>query len=68
MFPDAKLKPLPIEESYALVGKEAQQFFLNKMYNPARRGDKLRERTVFGGKREGMDNWMKWKLMQPWKK
>ena len=43
MFPDAKLKPLPIEESYALVGKEAQQFFLNKMYNPARRGDKFRE-------------------------
>ena len=43
MFPDAKLKPLPAEESYALVGKEAQHFFSNKVYTPARRGDKFRE-------------------------
>ena len=37
------LKPLLTEESYTLHGKEAQHFFINKLYTAARRGDKFRE-------------------------
>ena len=43
MFQDAALKPLLTEESYTLHGKEAQHFFINKLYTAARRGDKFRE-------------------------
>ena len=43
MFQDATLKPLLTEESYTLHGKEAQHFFVNKLYTAARRGDKFRE-------------------------
>ena len=43
MFQDATLKPLLTEESYTLHGKEAQHFFINKLYTAARRGDKFRE-------------------------
>ena len=32
MFQDATLKPLLTEESYTLHGKEAQLFFVNKLY------------------------------------
>ena len=41
MFQDVKLKPLLVEESYTLHGKEAQIFFSNKIYTAARRGDTL---------------------------
>ena len=43
MFQDTALKPLLTEESYTLHGKEAQHFFVNKLYTAARRGDKFRE-------------------------
>ena len=43
MFQDVTLKPLLTEESYTLHGKEAQHFFINKLYTAARRGDKFRE-------------------------
>ena len=35
MFQDATLKPLLTEESYTLHGKEAQHFFINKLYTAA---------------------------------
>ena len=43
MFQDTTLKPLLTEGSYTLHGKEAQHFFMNKLYTAARRGDKFRE-------------------------